>query len=208
MRDPLAGLPQAKFPGKIHFIESPEAFKEHLPTLRNEALIGFDTETRPSFRRGERYRPALIQLACSRCAYIIRLRLLGGVTDELAALIESSSPIKAGIGLAQDISSLSDWRLLTPSRDGLLDLVPLAHKLGFARPNLRALAAELLGLRVSKKARLTNWDAPRLTEAQIQYAAADAWISRELALKLQNLAIQNEVSKNNKSNCHSHHETL
>lgn len=187
MRDALADLPQARFPGEIHVIESESALASHLPALFAEELIGFDTETRPAFRRGERYKPALIQLACSRKAYIIRLRCLGGIPDGLVELIERAFPVKAGIGVVQDIAVLRSWRPLAPAEGAIWDLVPQAQRLGFPKPNLRTLAAELLGLRVSKKARLTNWDAPLLTSAQIHYAAADAWISRELALRLRAL---------------------
>jgi len=182
--DALADLPQARFEGKIHIIDTAESMMEHLPRLFGEELLGFDTETRPAFRRGERYRPALVQLACSRDAYIFRLNPLGGVPQALKDLLECPRPVKAGIGLAQDIAALRSWEDFCCHQGALLDLVPLAHKLGFARPNLRSLAAELLGLRVSKKARLTNWENPQLTEAQIHYAAVDAWISRELALRL------------------------
>jgi ribonuclease D len=184
VRDALADLPLARFEGKIHIIESVESMVEHLPRLLGEELLGFDTETRPAFRRGERYRPALVQLACSRDAYIFRLNPLGGLPKPLVELLQIRRPLKVGIGLAQDIAALRGWGEITCSQGALLDLVPLAQKLGFPRPNLRTLAAELLGIRVSKKARLTNWENPKLTEAQIHYAAVDAWISRELALRL------------------------
>jgi len=201
VKEELSKLPAARFEGDIHIVDDAEQLQSFLPKLLAEELLGFDTETRPSFRAGERYRPAILQLACFREVYLFRLHRIGGLPPLLVELLQRSHPPKAGIGLQQDIAGLRRWSPLCFQQGALLDLVPLAQSLGFPRPNLQTLAAQLLGVRVSKKARLSNWERLKLTPSQIAYAAVDAWISRQLALRLLELKSSSEVVRN--QNCTS-----
>lgn len=181
-KEELASLPLFRYEGPIHLIRSDEDLVRHIPDLRREKVVGFDTETRPSFRKGQNYLPTVIQMATADAAYIIQLARIESV-GLINVILSSPDILKTGIALDQDLVKLKE-RFPFAERS-ILDLGRLAAKQKIAKTGLRNLAGLLLGYRISKQAQVTNWAATELTPAQIQYAATDAWISRELFFALE-----------------------
>jgi len=181
-KEELAELPLFRYEGPIHLIRTNEELARWTPELRREQVLGFDTETRPSFRRGQNYLPSVVQIAGAEAVFVIQLARLSN-TGLLAVLLSSPNILKTGIALDQDLVKLREKFGFTPR--SILDLAPVASRVKIAKTGLRNLAGLLLGCRISKQAQVTNWAAPALTPAQIQYAATDAWISRELFFALE-----------------------
>lgn len=181
-KEELASLPLFRYEGPIHLIRTDEDLVRHIPDLRREKVVGFDTETRPSFRKGQNYLPTVIQMATADAAYIIQLARIEAV-GLINVILSSPDILKTGIALDQDLVKLKE-RFPFAERS-ILDLGRLAAKQKIAKTGLRNLAGLLLGYRISKQAQVTNWAAAELTPAQIQYAATDAWISRELFFALE-----------------------
>ena len=149
-----------------------------------ERVVGFDTETRPSFRAGERHPPALAQVATARAVYLFRLQRMD-FSATLGPLLSSARTIKAGVGLADDLRQLATAFAFTPA--ALVDLGAAARRRGMDKSGVRALAALFLGFRIPKGAKTSNWAARELSAQQIAYAATDAWACRELYLKFEEL---------------------
>lgn len=181
-KEELASLPLFRYEGPIHLIRTDAELVHHITDLRREKVIGFDTETRPSFRRGQNYLPTVIQMATADATYIIQLAGLEA-TGLINVILSSPDILKTGIALDQDLIKLKE-RFPFAERS-ILDLGRLAARQKIAKTGLRNLAGLLLGYRISKQAQVTNWAANELTPAQIQYAATDAWISRELFFALE-----------------------
>jgi ribonuclease D len=173
----LSELPLLRYGGEIVLVDRPELLNEVVPLLLAEPYLGFDTETRPAFKKGEKYAPALVQLASSHRVYLLQLRELG-ITDALVTLLEQPLPLKVGIAIRDDIKALQEVRPFVPS--GLVDLGDLARRQGIEQRGARSLAARFLGGRVSKGAQTSNWAVRTLSEKQKIYAATDAWICLKL----------------------------
>ena len=180
-REEVQLLPLARFDGPIHIISRQGPYTEACKILAAEPVLGFDTESRPSFRRGQNFLPSLIQLATSKEVFLFQIGNRH-IPDEIVAILENASIIKAGLALQQDFTKLRQIRMF--QERGVVDLSGVASKMGVKTTGLRSLAAIFLRVRVSKGAQVTNWSKEELTPAQIQYAAVDAWISRELYFKL------------------------
>jgi ribonuclease D len=181
-KEELAQLPLFRYQGPVHLIRTSEELARWTPVLRQEKVLGFDTETRPSFRRGQSYLPSVVQIAGADAVFVIQLARLEN-TGLLAVLLSSPDILKTGIALQQDLVKLREKFGFTPR--SILDLAPIASRVKIAKTGLRNLAGLLLGYRISKQAQVSNWAAPTLTPSQIQYAATDAWISRELFFALE-----------------------
>ena len=189
-REEINELPLLRYEGPITLVETPAAALEALELLRGEPLLGFDTETRAAFRKGESYKPSLLQLCGADAAYLFRLRSTG-VTPEMCRLLADPGIVKAGVAVARDIQDLQEMRPFTAA--GFVDLGDAARKAGLEHHGLRGLAALLLHGRMSKRAQRTNWARLDLTAEQIGYAATDAWVGRELyqIMKRHGLLIKN-----------------
>ena len=174
-------MPLVKYEGDIHIVDKPEDEVQCLERLQNETLLGFDTETRPTFRSGVFYPPALVQLAASDAVYLIRLTNYK-FEHLLTTLLESKKIIKAGVAVRDDISDLQGLVMFNPQN--FIDLSNVADRHRIKKKGLRNLAALFLERRVSKNGRLSPWHQPELSKKQIRYAATDAWISRELYLQM------------------------
>lgn len=185
-KEQLNTLPLGKYEGPIEIINLPEQLPEALRKMESETVIGFDTETRPSFRKGESYLPSLLQAATADAVYLFQLKKLDCAVlfDRLLA---QPSPLKAGIALAHDLKMLQ--RLSPFQAQSVLDLGQAAHKHGIVTIGLRSLTAIFMGFRVSKAAQVSDWSQPNLTPSQIQYAATDAWVCRELYVKFRDLEL-------------------
>ena len=146
--------------------------------LGGRRVLGFDTESRPSFRRGERHPISLVQLATADLACLFRIDPEHGPPAALRELLESDDVIKVGQGPADEVRELRErWGLAARP---VADLVPVARAAGCAPLSLRGLAAAYLGMRITKGAQTSNWAAPSLSERQQRYAATDAWVCREI----------------------------
>lgn len=178
-------LPRTTFTGKIHLVQNFEELNEAINYLKNQSILGFDTETRPSFKKGQVFPVALLQLSTTEHAFLFRLNQIG-ISPGLAKLLASPAIIKVGAAIRDDIKVLQ--RLTTFKPHGFIDLQTMAKEYGIENLSLKKLAGIVLGVRISKSQRLTNWDAAHLTEQQQQYAATDAWIAHEIYCKLKTLS--------------------
>lgn len=183
----FAELPQARFEGDVLVAETAQDALDALKRLEGVAVLGFDTETRPTFKRGVSYSPSLVQLAGDNAVVLLRAGAFGA-WEALAGVLGDAGIIKAGVAVRDDLTGLGKIGPVSPM--GFEDVGEWARKFGWPVTGLRNLAAALLGVRVSKKARLTNWEARTLSAAQVCYAATDAWVSRELYLAMRGFKIK------------------
>jgi len=179
----VAALPKLEFTGEIVVISSDEELIRWLPLLVTESVLGFDTETKPTFRKGELNSIALLQLANSHLALLIRLKHTG-IPKPLISLLQNASILKIGAAIRDDLKALQKVKAFTPQ--GFIDLQNIVADYGIGELGVRKMAAIVLGKKVSKSQQLSNWNAPILSDAQQQYAAIDAWACREIYMKLTN----------------------
>jgi len=185
-RQEINDLPIRKYPGAIRLIASQEQVRPALERLGKESLLGFDTETRPAFRKGRSYLPSVVQLAASDAVYLFQLNG-ADFSDGLRDILASPAIVKTGVAVDDDIKGLQKLSPFAPR--GFVDLGDVARRLGLKTNGLRNLTANFLGFRISKSAQRTNWAAPNLTPKQILYAATDAWVSRELHTCMERLGL-------------------
>jgi len=169
------------FKGRIVVVDNRETFKKVMPELMREKIIGFDTETKPSFRKGHRNKVSLIQLSTGKIACLFRINKIG-LPEELATLLANPGIIKAGVAIHDDIKILKKIRKFEP--DGFVDLQKFVKDFGIQSSGLKKLTAIVLGFRISKRQQVTDWEAEELSEPQQVYAATDAWVCREIYKKL------------------------
>ncbi|MBK7710382.1 MAG: 3'-5' exonuclease domain-containing protein 2 [Bacteroidales bacterium] len=171
------------FRGEIITVEDLETFNEVFPRLLGEELLGFDTETRPTFKKGRKNKVSLIQLSSGTLACLFRINKIG-FPDRLADLLADPEVIKAGVAVHDDIKFLKGVRKFEPS--GFVDLQVFVKDFGIQSSGLKKLVAIILGFRISKRQQVTDWEADPLTEAQQIYAATDAWVCHQIYKKLTN----------------------
>ncbi len=169
------------FKGEIVVVDNLKAFTKVLSRIQKKKILGFDTETRPSFRKGRKNKVSLIQLATSDLACLFRINKTG-IPGELADILADPEIIKAGVAVHDDIRFLKNVRKFNP--EGFIDLQKMVKNYGIHSSGLKKLAAIVLGFRISKRQQVTDWEAEELTEAQRIYAATDAWICYEIYKKL------------------------
>jgi ribonuclease D len=185
-REDLVQLPIRRFEGRISVVATPEELEEAQADLRAETIVGLDTETRPAFRKGESHLPCLVQVATARAVYLFQLRRTE-VFPVLANLLSDPRIVKAGISLKDDMRALK--QVFPFEETNLLDLGGVARSAGLGQTGVRNLAGILLGFRIPKGTKTSNWAARELSHAQIAYAATDAWACRELVLKFRSLGL-------------------
>jgi len=183
-RDEINLLAIERYEGPICVIKHSNDQKPAVEALKKEHLLGFDTETRPCFRKGEFYLPSLLQLASKDKVYLFQIGQMG-LSKELCDLMADPDIIKVGAAPLQDLNTLRKLREFEPA--GFVDIGGMAKVLGIKNHGLRGLAAVLLGFRISKQSQVSNWAKRDLTTAQIKYAAMDAWVSRTIYLHLQEI---------------------
>jgi ribonuclease D len=171
------------FKGEIVLVDNLKTFYEVFPKLLGSDLLGFDTETRPTFKKGKKNAVSLIQLSTESLACLFRINKIG-IPDELAELLSDPCVIKAGVAVHDDIRFLKGIRKFTP--DGFIDLQTMVKDFGIQSSGLKKLTAIVLGFRISKRQQVTDWEAEQLTEAQQIYAATDAWVCHQIYKKLIN----------------------
>ena len=185
-REDMAKLAIRRYEGRICLVATPEDLEEARTDLRQESIVGFDTETRPAFRKGESHLPALVQVATARAVYLFQLRRTE-FHPLLAGLLSEARTIKAGISLKDDLRTLK--AVFAFEEKNMLDLGIVARRSGFGQTGVRNLAGMLLGFRIPKGTKTSNWAARDLSPAQIAYAATDAWACRELTLRFRSLGL-------------------
>ncbi|MDF7809175.1 3'-5' exonuclease domain-containing protein 2 [Pontiellaceae bacterium B12219] len=172
-------LPIKAYEGPIHLINTEKEADAAAGELLKETLLGFDTETRPAFRKGESYDPSLLQLATETDVYLFQIQQCG-LTPNLIKVLSSPDIIKAGVALERDVAELQD--VVDFPADGFVELATAAKKARIKNLGLRGLTAILFGFRISKKEQVSNWARPILTNSQQVYAATDAWLGRKIYL--------------------------
>ena len=177
-------MPVVTFGGRIITIDTPEATDKAMKALTNEKIVGIDTETRPSFRKGVQYRVSLIQLSTADTCFLIRLNRTR-IPDSLVAFLENSEIAKVGISLHDDYQALAKRRPFKAG--GFIDLQQLVGEYGIEEKSLQKIFAIIFGQKISKSQQLTNWENDVLTDKQKLYAATDAWACLEIYNRLKNI---------------------
>lgn len=178
----ISTLPPCDITGEIIVIDRSEDVAAAIEDLKQCPLIGFDTETRPSFRRGESNTISLLQLATEKRAYLFRLKKIGQ-NQQLKALLESNDYLKVGLSVHDDFHSLNRWMPCRPNN--FIELQRYVKAFGIEEMSLQKIYAIVFHKRISKRQQLSNWEAEELTPAQQQYAAIDAWACRNIYYELQ-----------------------
>jgi len=191
-KEQVKTFPILAFKGKIHLITEKKGLNQALKTLCRESVLGFDTETRPTFKKGKQYSVSLLQLATANDAFLFRLNHLG-LPKELASLLADPDILKVGVAILDDIRALRKLRKFEVK--GFVELSNIASELGIVTCGLRNLTAIFFGARISKKEQLTNWERPDFKSSQALYAATDAWICLEMYrfLDSENLLPENNI---------------
>ena len=170
-----------KYNGETILVNTDAELEKACTEIEKCTIIGIDTETKPSFKKGQMNTVALLQIATDKKAYIVRLKKVK-MSQRLADIFANEAIKKIGIAIFDD---LKDLKKIIPFTDkSVVDLNLLAPKLGFESIGAKKLSALVLGIRISKRQQVSNWELEKLSQAQIDYAATDAWICREIYLKL------------------------
>ncbi len=172
-KEEVAALDLIQFEGRISVIDSMEAFEQEIDQMARQPVLGFDTETRPSFKKGKLYPTSLIQMSSLEQAWILRVNRIG-YPERLLDLLSGEIPLKIGLGLQDDLRRLRADFQFEP--DGFLDLQNYVQAFRIDEKGLKKISGIVLNRRISKSQQVSNWDADILSEAQLIYAATDAWI--------------------------------
>ncbi len=178
----VAQLEPVRFDGKIVVVETVRDLLRACEVLSVQKIIGFDTETRPSFTSGMMNKVALLQLSTDDVCFLIRLNKVP-LDKALIAILQSENIAKVGAAVQNDIAALNALRRFKAR--GFIDLQNEVGRFGIEDRSLRKLSGIIIGKKVSKAQRLSNWEAQTLTPQQQQYAATDAWVCIELLRRLQ-----------------------
>ena len=176
-------LEMVSFPGKIVVIDKTgEEYNKAIAYLRRQKYIGFDTESRPCFSADQpHYGVSLLQLSGPGKAFLFRVKKCG-MPKSLCHILSDGRLIKIGAAVRDDLRGLQKRHGFDPA--GFVDLQQIGWEYGIKDKAVKKLAANILGIRISKTQQLSNWEAEHLSEAQQRYAATDAWVCREMYLKL------------------------
>lgn len=171
-KEVVAKLPRAEYQGRIVVVQSVEECRRAVRALSQSSILGFDSETRPNFKKGRMHKVALIQICDDTTCFLFRVNQFG-LPIELVDLLSRTDILKVGLSLKDDFQQLRSRQAFTPG--GFIDLQQIAKNMGLQDMSLQKLYANFCGERISKSAQLTNWEADVLTPAQKSYAAFDAY---------------------------------
>jgi ribonuclease D len=180
-KEEVNDLPLGRYEGPIEVVEDYHRLTKILDHIASAPFIGFDTETKPAFKKGVYHQVALLQLATEQQVYLIRLSKLG-FPKPLQELFRSPDLLKIGISIRDDLIEMQKLKRFNP--EGIIELNDVAKQLGVIREGVRNLTATFLGFRISKSQQTSNWERDSLTEKQQYYAATDAWVCHEIYAKL------------------------
>lgn len=180
-KEEIGHLPPFVFSGEVVVVEDTSEAERIAEFLQECPYLGFDTETRPAFRKGESYRVGLLQLASLERVYLFRLNKCGwGMA--LRNLLSDPKVIKIGVGIRDDLRNLKKLGDFAPA--SFVDLQEYVIRFGIEDKSFSKLMAIIFRVRISKRQRTSNWEAPVLNEGQIRYAATDAWGALKMYLRL------------------------
>lgn len=180
----ITSMPTVTFPGRIITINTATDVDKVVKALSKEKLLGFDTETRPAFRKGVQYKVSLLQLSTADTCFLIRL-CNTGMPESLISLLENSEILKIGVSLHDDYQSLARRKRFKAG--GFFDLQKYVSGFGIEEMSLQKIYAIIFGERISKNQQLSNWEQDILTDKQKQYAATDAWACLNIYNRLKEL---------------------
>ncbi len=183
-KEEVNALPLEAYEGPVCLVSNSQQLKEVLPKLRKERVLGFDTESRPSFRKGQNFPVSLVQLGGAEMVWLFQVAKLDDIRP-LWKILANPRILKCGVAIQDDIKKLRELQEFQPA--GFVEIADLTQQAGILNTGLRSLAGLLLNIRISKRAQVSNWARSKLTEAQIQYACTDAWVSRRLYLHMMDL---------------------
>ncbi len=168
----MKNLPVYAYEGQVKVVEEVKEIESAVRYLHMQGCLGFDTETRPAFKKGEYHPVSLLQLAAEGGVYLFRLNKCGFPTS-LRALLADEKIVKIGVGIRDDLRLLQKINDFFPA--SFVELQSFVEKYGIQEKSFSKMMAIIFRVRISKKQRVSNWEASELTAAQIKYAATDAW---------------------------------
>lgn len=183
-KDELKELPKAIFSGQIHVVQSEAETKKAVDYLKSRQAIGIDSETRPTFTKGQSHKVALLQISSENCCFLFRLNMIG-LSQPLVDLLENPNVIKVGLSLKDDFMMLHKRAPFT--QRNCIELQDYVRQFGIQDKSLQKIYAILFKQKISKSQRLSNWEADVLSDNQKQYAATDAWACLKIYNLLQEL---------------------
>lgn len=174
----IAQMPIVQFPGRIFVIYTETDAEKAVAYLKSQQIVGVDTETRPSFKRGRSHKVALLQIATADTCFLFRLNQIG-----MPAILQDflmGDTLKIGLSLKDDFMMLSRRKEVHAEEGNWIELQDYVGRFGIKDRSLQKIFANLFGKKISKAQRLSNWEAESLSESQINYAATDAWACVEI----------------------------
>lgn len=180
-KEDIALLENDFFNGRIIVVQSAEEAKKAIAYLSNFNVVGVDTESKPSFRKGKKNKISLLQISTNDCCFLFRLNNIGFIQD-IASFFENENITKVGLSLKDDFIMLHDISNFTPK--AFIDIQSIIENYGIGDKSLQKIYAILFGKKISKSQRLSNWEADVLTDAQKRYASTDAWATLRIYEKL------------------------
>jgi ribonuclease D len=192
-KEEINQLPVKSFDGEISVIESLEDAQVAIEELEKCDILGFDTESRPSFRKGEHHPICLLQISTNDKAFLFRVKKIGAPSG-LKNILENQNISKIGLGIQKELSEINEN--LSVTCNGFVDLEQIAKKHKFRKRGVRALAAFFLKFRISKSAQKTNWERQELTNQQIRYAATDAWVCLKIFQEMKKQKFVKSIKEN------------
>jgi len=188
-KEELNELPLIAFEGEIVEVSNFSVFNKVIPELEAQTILGFDTETRPSFKKGTTNSVAILQLSTDKKAYIFKIKNIG-LPKKLTRILKNPKIIKAGVAIRDDIKALQKISYFEAA--GFVELQNFVQEFGIENFSLKKLSGIVLNIRISKSQQLSNWENQNLTREQQVYAATDAWVGFKI---YKNLISQKELSK-------------
>lgn len=176
-KEELNELPMQAFSGDLYLIDNEKDTYNILSHIKKEKVLGFDTETRPVFVKGRYNHVALLQLATENEAFLFRLKNRQ-IVKIISEILSNENIVKAGVAIRDDIKALRKLHNFEPR--GFVELQTFVNDFGIEDAGLRKLAGNVLGFRISKTERISNWEKTELTKSQLKYAATDAWVGYKI----------------------------
>lgn len=191
-KEQIAELPRVEFPGSIQVVNTSAEARKAVAILKKYPILGFDTESKPTFKKGVPIHVSLIQISADDVCFLFRVRKISDLTP-LHEIMDDPDIMKIGLSIHDDFAMLSHNYDFKPQ--GFVDLQKLVPDYNFACSSLQKIYAILFGMKISKSQQLSNWDADELTEAQTSYAAIDAWACIRIYRRLLSDAFEPEESE-------------
>ncbi len=180
-KEEIEKLPVQQFNGHIEVVDKPHQVDNMIEIIENERILGFDTETKPSFKKGRSNKVALLQLSTQDQAFLVRTSKIG-LSKQIISILENPAVAKVGLAIKDDIAGLQKLKKFRPQQ--FIELQSYVKDFDIQDNGLRKIAAIVLQFRILKNQQTSNWENGHLTEAQQIYAATDAWVCRQIYQKL------------------------